>query len=211
MSNSRSTTMSAPAGIRPSWASSDVSRIAVPAARSGSQIAGLRDGGWLGSQGKAQAPSPGQTLPFCIGLARIGRGAFFRGGKVALILGITTQEFLREIGKIVPRVVFGGGWRPPRRPSRHPTLRLARANRPSPAWSPNRRSGQVALTDQAYAYRQATLDPQSPLSAQALRIREFCGRADRDSPPASSSGRGRDDCRGDDARNRRPYQDQLRR
>lgn len=82
--------------------------MAVPAARSGSQIAGLRVGGWLGSQGKAQAPSPGQTLPFFIRLARFGIGAFFRGGKVTLIVRVTSQEFLREIRVVMIPILIRG-------------------------------------------------------------------------------------------------------
>ena len=90
----------------------------VPALRSGSQIAGLHDGSWLGSQGKAQAPSSGQTLPFLIGAARLGCDALFGSGEVMLVVGITAQEFLREIRKIVSRIV----------PSRHdasPDIRLS--------------------------------------------------------------------------------------
>ena len=104
----------------------------VPALRSGSQIAGLHDGSWPGSQGKAQAPSSGQTLPFLIGAARLGCDALFGCGEVMLVVGITAQEFLREIRKIVSRIVPSGGWGPPRRLSRHPALRFARANWPSP-------------------------------------------------------------------------------
>ncbi len=86
----------------------------VPALRPGSQIAGLHDGSWLGSQGKAQAPSSGQTLPFLIGAARLGCDTLFGCGEVMLVVGITAQEFLREIRKIVSRIVLGGGWGPPR-------------------------------------------------------------------------------------------------
>lgn len=195
----RSLRMTAPAGIRVSGVSSGPSRMTVPALRSGSQIAGLHDGSWLGSQGKAQAPSSGQTLPFLIGAARLGCDAPFGCGEVMLVVGITAQEFLREIRKIVSRIVPGGGWGPPRRLSRHPALRFARANWPSPTWLRILVNRQVTIIDQACADGQITGAPQSPLLAALYAILHSStfrlnGRAIHDSQPASSIWPGRDGC-----------------
>ena len=168
-------------------------------AASGDQSAGLLRGSASGKVGKAQPPSSGQTLPFLIGSARLGCDALFGCGEVMLVVGITAQEFLREIRKIVSRIVPGGGWGPPRRLSRHPALRFARANWPSPTWLRILVNRQVTMIDQACADGQIAGAPQSPLSAALYAILHSStfrlnGRAIHDSQPASSIWPGRDGC-----------------
>lgn len=91
----------------------------VVARRSGDQCAGAAAGGASGRAGKAQAPSPGQALPFVLG-ARwlLGDPAFGRAMIVAIAF-VATQVLLREIRVIVRRKVGGGRTRPPSRSARH--------------------------------------------------------------------------------------------
>src|SRR3546814_20413594 len=91
----------------------------VVARRSGDQCAGAAAGGASGQTGKAQAPSPGQTLPFANCARRaLGDAAFGRAMIVAIAL-IAAQELLREIRVIVRHKVGGRRSRPPSRSAGH--------------------------------------------------------------------------------------------
>src|SRR3546814_10178452 len=91
----------------------------VVARRSGDQCAGAAAGGASGRTGKAQAPSPGQTLPFANCARRaLGDAAFGRAMIVAIAL-IAAQELLREIRVIVRHKVGGSRSRPPSRSEEH--------------------------------------------------------------------------------------------
>src|SRR3546814_1612484 len=91
----------------------------VVARRSGDQCAGAAAGGASGRTGKAQAPSPGQTLPFANCARRaLGDAAFGRAMIVAIAL-IAAQELLREIRVIVRHKVGGSRSRPPSRSAGH--------------------------------------------------------------------------------------------
>jgi hypothetical protein len=73
----------------------------------GDHKAGLTRGLSSGSQGKLQAPSPGQTLHFLDFDFGIICNALMRVSIVAAVFGIASQELLREISVVMVLVLFG--------------------------------------------------------------------------------------------------------
>ncbi|MEQ1515111.1 MAG: hypothetical protein ABL931_01320 [Usitatibacteraceae bacterium] len=76
----------------------------------GDQCAGLWRGFASGFVGKAQAPSPGQALLFMVFDRREASNALLGFGIVAAVVGITVQEFLREVRIVVIAILIRGRW-----------------------------------------------------------------------------------------------------
>jgi len=76
----------------------------------GDQWAGLWRGFACGSVGKAQAPSPGQALLFMMFDRWEASNALFSFGIIAAVVGITVQEFLREVRIVVIAILICGRW-----------------------------------------------------------------------------------------------------
>ena len=91
----------------------------VVARRSGDQCAGAAAGGASGRTGKAQAPSPGQTLPFANCARRTLGNPTLRRAMILAIAVVAAKELLREIRVIVRRKVGDGRSRPPSRTAGH--------------------------------------------------------------------------------------------
>jgi hypothetical protein len=76
----------------------------------GDQWAGLWRGFACGSVGKAQAPSPGQALLFIVFDRWEASNALLGFGKIAAVISITVQEFLREVRIVVIAILIRGRW-----------------------------------------------------------------------------------------------------
>ena len=96
-----------------------VSRMTTLGATSGDQCAGCNMGDWSAPQGKAQAPSPGKALPFSCLLGGAGCDVGCRSDKVALVVRISAQKFLRQIRTVMGLEFTGGFMRTPVRNSAH--------------------------------------------------------------------------------------------
>lgn len=105
-----STSGSDPDGSGIARAGSAASRITTSGAASGDQSAGFSRGFACGSEGKAQAPTPGQALLLCeLGLRELvdaGQGV----GMILPIAGITIQKFLRKIRIVMMSILICGLW-----------------------------------------------------------------------------------------------------
>ena len=89
---------------------SAASRITTSGAASGDQSAGFLRGLACGSEGKAQAPTPGQALLFCdLGSRELG-DAGQSVGMILPIARITIQKFLREIRVVMMSILICGRW-----------------------------------------------------------------------------------------------------
>ena len=76
----------------------------------GDQWAGVWRGFACGSVGKAQAPSPGQALLFVVFDRGKSSNALLGVGIIAAVVGITVQEFLREVRIVVIAILIRGRW-----------------------------------------------------------------------------------------------------
>lgn len=105
-----STRGSEPGGSEIARSRSAASMTTTSGAASGNHIAGSSRGFAIGSEGKAQAPSPGQALLFFnLGLRKKGdAGKCIR--MILAIVGVTIQELLREIRIVMMSILICGRW-----------------------------------------------------------------------------------------------------
>ncbi len=76
----------------------------------GDQSAGHSRAFACGSVGKAQAPSPGEALLFMVFDRWEASNALLGVGIIAAVVGITVQEFLREVRIVVIAILIRGRW-----------------------------------------------------------------------------------------------------
>lgn len=89
---------------------SSVSTIITSGEALGDQCAGLWRGFACGSVGKAQAPSPGQALPFLVSGTRKASNAPLGFGIIAAVVSIAVQKFLSEVRIVVIAILIRGRW-----------------------------------------------------------------------------------------------------
>lgn len=103
-----STSGSEPGGSGIARSRSAASMTTTSGAASGDHSAGFSRGFAIGSEGKAQAPSPGEALLFLpcgLGSKRNARHGL---GMITAIIGISIQELLREIRIVVMSILIRG-------------------------------------------------------------------------------------------------------
>ena len=89
---------------------SAVSTTTTSGAARGDHSAGQARGSASGAVGKAQPPSPGQTLLFGLSNVRVLRDPESRLGMIFGVGGVALQELLRKIRIVMISVLICGRW-----------------------------------------------------------------------------------------------------